>query len=203
MTRHPKLGAVERRAALVVNVVTQRELPKCGFRLQSISLQLVTGQTAVSYTYDNANRLTQITRGTPTVSFAYDNANRRSSLTLPNGIVMSYSYDDSSELTAITYTHSGSTLGDLSYTYDLAGRRASMGGSYARVGLPLAVSSAVYNANNQLTQWGTASLFYDENGNMTSDGANNLAWILIFLFTGRASSPRGFPKTGWTFPCGV
>ncbi len=31
-----------------------------------------TGQTAVSYTYDNANRLTQITRGTPTVSLAYD-----------------------------------------------------------------------------------------------------------------------------------
>ena len=48
----------------------------------------VTGQTAVDYTYDNADRLTQITRGTPTVSFSYDNANRRSTLTLPNGVEM-------------------------------------------------------------------------------------------------------------------
>jgi YD repeat-containing protein len=54
------------------------------------SSMTVTRQTAVDYTYDNANRLTQITRGTPTVTFAYDNANRRSTLTLPNGVEMSY-----------------------------------------------------------------------------------------------------------------
>ncbi len=31
------------------------------------------------------------------------------------------------------------------------------------------------NANNQLTQWGTANLFYDANGNMTSDGTHSYA----------------------------
>ena len=138
--------------------------------------QTVTGQTAVNYTYDDANRLTQITRGTPTVSFAYDNANRRTSLTLPNGIVMSYSYDNSSELTGITYTNGSTTLGTLTYGYDLAGRSTSMGGSYARIALPLGVSEAEYNANNQLTEWGTASLFYDANGNITSDGVNSYTW---------------------------
>jgi len=30
MTRHPKLGAAERRLALLVNVVTRRELRGCG-----------------------------------------------------------------------------------------------------------------------------------------------------------------------------
>lgn len=77
--------------------------------------------------YDNANRLTQITRGTPTVSFAYDNGNRRTLLTLPNGIVMSYSYDNASELTGITYTNGGTNLGNLTYSYDLAGQADGRG----------------------------------------------------------------------------
>src|SRR5207245_10798778 len=46
----------------------------------------------------------------------------------------------------------------------------------ARTGLLLALSSATYNANNQLTQWGTANLTYDLNGNLTGDGVNNYNW---------------------------
>ena len=46
----------------------------------------------------------------------------------------------------------------------------------ARTGLLLALSSATYNANNQLTQWGTANLTYDLNGNLTGDGVNNYSW---------------------------
>jgi len=38
----------------------------------------------------NADRLTQIAQGTSTVGFSYDNANRRSTLTLSNGVNMSY-----------------------------------------------------------------------------------------------------------------
>jgi RHS repeat-associated protein len=137
----------------------------------------VAGQTAVNYSYDNANRLTGMTQGTSTsVSFAYDNANKRSALTLPNGIVVTYSYDTASQLTGITYTNGSTTLGNLIYSYDLAGRRTGVGGSYAQVNLPLAVSATVYNANNQLTTWGTANLYYDANGNMTSDGTNSYTW---------------------------
>ena len=36
--------------------------------------------------------------------------------------------------------------------------------------------SASYNADNQLTAWGSASLSYDANGNMTSDGTNSYTW---------------------------
>ena len=136
----------------------------------------VAGQAGVNYAYDNGNRLTQISQGSATVSFGYDGGNRRTSLTLPNGIVMSYSYDNASELTGITYTNGGTTLGTLTYAYDLAGRRTGMGGTAAQTALPLAVSTTAYNANNQLTAWGTASLYYDPNGNMTSDGVNSLVW---------------------------
>lgn len=46
----------------------------------------VAGQPQVTYTYDNADRLTRIAQGTSTVGFSYDNANRRSTLTLSNGL---------------------------------------------------------------------------------------------------------------------
>ncbi len=51
-----------------------------------------------------------------------------------------------------------------------------MGGSFARTGLPLAVSATAYNANNQLTQCGTATLTYDANGNMLSSGTDGYTW---------------------------
>ena len=51
-----------------------------------------------------------------------------------------------------------------------------MGGTFARTGLPLAVSQTGYDANNQLPTWGTANLFYDFNGNMTSSGTHSYAW---------------------------
>lgn len=68
------------------------------------------------------------------------------------------------------------TLGNLTYAYDLAGRRTGVGGSYARTNAPLAASPATYNVNNQLTQWKGASLTYDGNGNLTGDGTNTYTW---------------------------
>jgi RHS repeat-associated protein len=37
-------------------------------------------------------------------------------------------------------------------------------------------SSTVYNANNQLTQWGSTAMTYDLNGNTLNDGANSYVW---------------------------
>jgi len=133
-------------------------------------------QPTTSYTYDNADRLTQIVQGAANVSFGYDGANRRTSVTLPNGIVMSYGYDGASELTSLAYQLNGSTLGNLVYTYDLASRRIYMGGTYARTGLPNPISTASYDASNELTQWGTATPTYDANGNALSDGTNSYVW---------------------------
>jgi RHS repeat-associated protein len=38
------------------------------------------------------------------------------------------------------------------------------------------VTSATYNANNQLTKWGNTNLSYDLNGNMLGDGNNTYNW---------------------------
>jgi RHS repeat-associated protein len=136
----------------------------------------VSGQLKTSYTYDDANRLTKITQGGASVSFTYDSGNRRTAETLPNGVVMSYSYDRASRITGLSYTRGSATLGNLIYTYDEAGRRTSVGGSMARTTLPEPISSATYDAANELTKFDAVSLTYDADGNLIGDGTNNYAW---------------------------
>src|SRR5437867_5671737 len=114
----------------------------------------IAGQTAVSYSYDDAHRLTSITQGSATVSLTYDSANRRSTLTFPNGIVATYGYDNANQLTSLTYALGGTTLGNLTYSYDLVGNRTNLGGSWARVGLPAAIAATTYDAANRLTSRG-------------------------------------------------
>jgi YD repeat-containing protein len=97
-------------------------------------------------------------------------------MTLPNGVVTNYSYDAASQLTGMVYQGSALAPQNLTYTYDLAGRRTSVSGTLASTQLPAAVSSAVYNANNQLVQWGSTAITYDLNGNTLSDGANTYVW---------------------------
>lgn len=137
---------------------------------------VVTGQPTVHYSFDADSRLTQITQNSATVGFNYDSASRRRSMTLPNGIVVGYGYDQASQLTAIQYQLGSAILGNLAYSYDVAGRRTGVTGGFARTNLPDAVSGAVYNANNQLIQWGSSSPNYDGNGNVLSDGSNSYLW---------------------------
>jgi RHS repeat-associated protein len=136
----------------------------------------VSGQAPVNYTVDNASRLTSIVQGASNVSFAYDGDGRRTSMTLPNGVVATYSYDASSQLTGIVYQGGALAPQNLAYTYDLAGRRVGVSGSLASTQLPAAVSSVVYNANNQLTQWGSTAMTYDLNGSTLNDGTNSYSW---------------------------
>ena len=136
----------------------------------------VAGQPDVVYTYDDADRLTGLSRDTLSVALAYDEANRRTSLTLPNGIVTEYAYDDANELTSLTYLNGPTTLGDLTYTYDLAGQRVAIGGSWARTLLPQPVAGASYDAANELTAWGGQEMAYDPNGNLTFDGTLVYGW---------------------------
>jgi YD repeat-containing protein len=91
-------------------------------------------------------------------------------------MVISYGYDNNSRLTGITYQFGSNTLGNLTYAYDQLGQRTQVSGSFARTGLPGAVTSATYDAANELTNWNGLALSYDQNGNMLSDGANAFTW---------------------------
>ncbi|HEY4026121.1 MAG TPA: RHS repeat-associated core domain-containing protein, partial [Candidatus Dormibacteraeota bacterium] len=135
------------------------------------------GGSTLGYTYDDANRLTAITQaGVTLVSKTYDAANRPATITLPDGVAETFSYDAASQLGSIAYALGASPLGDLSYTYDAAGRRVSTDGAWARSGLPQAMSGATYDAANQLTSWNGAAVTYDRAGNLTGDGTSTYTW---------------------------
>jgi RHS repeat-associated protein len=159
----------------------------------------VAGQSPVSYSYDNANRLTSQVQGTSTVRMTYDNDARRTSLTLPDGITQTYTYDGANQLTAIGYANGSSTLGDLAYGHDADGRRTTVSGSWARTNIPTVVSSATYNAANELTKWGGANLAYDANGNLVSDGANTYSWSArdqLVGVSGGSTATYGYDAVG-------
>lgn len=99
---------------------------------------------------------------------------------LPNGVVVTYSYDAASRLASLTYTKGATTLGDLTYTYDKVGKRIATGGSFARTGLPQALNTATYDATNQQLTLGNKSATYDNNGNLTTltdaSGTTTYTW---------------------------
>lgn len=135
-------------------------------------------QAAVTYQYDNANRLLSITQGSEVVQLGYDDANRRTSLTLPNGIFVTYGYDNANQLTGLVYTQgNGTALGNLTYSYDVAGHITGQGGSLAFNQLPTPTTQASsFDDNNRQTSFNGATLSYDANGNLTSDGVNSFVW---------------------------
>ncbi|MGH8277257.1 MAG: RHS repeat-associated core domain-containing protein, partial [Steroidobacteraceae bacterium] len=67
-------------------------------------------------------------------------------------------------------------MGNLTYTYDGAGRQTSVGGSLAAVTLPAAVSGNSFNTDNALTGFNGQALSADANGNLSNDGTNAYAW---------------------------
>jgi RHS repeat-associated protein len=159
----------------------------------------VTGQLPVTYGYDDAHRLTSITQGTSTVALAYDPADRRSTLTLPNAVVTTYDYDTANQLTGLTYTLGATTLGTLTYAYDAGGNRTTVGGTFARTGLPPALASATYDAANRIATWSGQTLSYDANGNLASDGLTSYTWNArnqLAGLSGAASASFAYDATG-------
>lgn len=142
------------------------------------------GQPTVTYEYDDAHRLTTITQSTTIVSMTYDDANRRDTLTLPNGIVATSGYDNANQVTGLTYTLGQTTLGTLTYTYEDAGNRTSVGGTWARTGLPQPMASATYDAAHRIATWAGTIFSYDASGNMASDGLTSYVWNARNQLTG-------------------
>jgi RHS repeat-associated protein len=138
---------------------------------------IVPGQEAIEYTYDEANRLTELARGTEKIKLGYDNANRLTTVKLLDGIEELLGYNEASDPTSIIDKKGSETLGELDYSYDKDDQLEATWGSYARTGLPEAITTPlVYNADNELTEREGKKLTYDNDGNLTSDGTNEYKW---------------------------
>jgi RHS repeat-associated protein len=140
----------------------------------------ISGQPGLCYEYDASDRVVGVREGgcsdPQVVTIAYDGAGRREQVTLPNGVTQSYSYDAVSRITGIEYAAGAQPLGDLSYAYDAAGKRITVGGTFGRVRLPSAIPAAAYDAASQLLDWAGATVLHDANGNLTADGTSTYLW---------------------------
>jgi hypothetical protein len=85
-------------------------------------------------------------------------------------------HDTANQLTGLTYTLGPATLGTLTYAYDAGGNRTTVGGIFARTGLPQALASATFDAANRIATWSGQALSYDANGNLASDGLTSYTW---------------------------
>lgn len=147
-----------------------------GYDAASRLTSIAANATLTSYGYDNANRLASVTQGSQTASLGYDGDGRRSTLTLPNGIVQTNTYDDASRLTDVQYGLGSTSVGDLHYAFDPAGHRIAAWGSLARTSIPAPVGSASYDAANERTSRDGQTLLYDADGNLLSDGTTTYGW---------------------------
>ncbi len=107
---------------------------------------------------------------------AYDADSRPTSVTLPDGITRTSTYDAASDITALTFTHASTQVGAEDFGYTTDGQVSSESGSLASASLPAAVTANTYNADNELAKSGATGYTYDKNGNLTSNGTNSLAW---------------------------
>jgi RHS repeat-associated protein len=120
---------------------------------------------------------------------------RRTSVTYPNTNSVTYAYNVASELTSLTYKQGETTLGDLTYTYDMSGNRIKTGGTFARSNLPPALTTTNYNANNQQLTFGTTTETYDLNGNLATSTDAGVTTTYTWNTRNQLS---GISKTGFT-----
>lgn len=138
----------------------------------------VPGFASVSYQFDHSGRLMQLTQGANSVIITPDAVGRRGQVQLPNGVKTIYGYDAAGRISSLQYQKSdGTVLGGVTYTRDAAGGVATVGGNWARTGLPAATTAtAVYDDANRLALWNGGTVVHDNSGEMTTAGGNTFVW---------------------------
>ena len=137
--------------------------------------------TIFRYIYDNLNRVTAIQENgtTQVVAIAYDPIGRRTGITR-GAVATSYTYDPISRLATLADNLSGTT-NDVARTfgYNPASQLTSYGRDndlYAFTGYTPASKSYAVNGLNQYTAADGATLAYDANGNLTSNGGTTYSY---------------------------
>ena len=131
----------------------------------------------VDTTYDALNRPAAIKElgSTNLATYAYDDISRRTTVTLDNAsTTTSYTYTTQSALATLGHDLTG-TAQDITHTYTRNQAREIIGqiwnnDLYQWNGAVNGATDYAANGLNQYTQAGTATLTYDDNGNLTGDG---------------------------------
>jgi RHS repeat-associated protein len=130
----------------------------------------------VTRAFDQLNRLTDIFlngSGSSSLSYVYDQLSRRSSVTMGNGTSTSYAFSLNNDLAALSQNFVGSSNG---YSFSLNNVHQLVGVGMSDntfVWHPSAAGTVSYGTADNVNKYptvGAASLTYDGNKNLTSDG---------------------------------
>ncbi|HWO00299.1 MAG TPA: RHS repeat-associated core domain-containing protein, partial [Blastocatellia bacterium] len=104
-----------------------------------------------------------------TFTHAYDALSRRTSLTRPNSITTSYSYDDVNRLTRLLHANlQGQSIEDWGYSYGPDGQITSISSLASANLLPQEKTFGPPDAANRIAQIGSSSLGFDAKGQLVS-----------------------------------
>ena len=134
--------------------------------------------TQTAYTYDDLNRLTQLTTTHPALgrtiqgyTLTLGPAGNRTRIEEADGHVREYGYDDLYRLTGETVTLGGLLFYQKAFVYDAVGNRLSQTTSGAGApGTPTAPGTVNYGYDDRdrITAEGAQAYGWDDNGNLTS-----------------------------------
>lgn len=139
---------------------------------------ILAGRTPTKHVYDAAGVLSEIQQGTSQVVVVTpDPVGRPKVSGAPGtGVNQTYTYTDAGQVKSIAYKAGSTTLGDLTYDYDLGGLPVRTTGSYSRTDLPAAFGPAVYDAANRIETLDGKAVTWDDDGNLASDGETSYTW---------------------------
>ena len=158
-----------------------------------------------SYIYDALNRISGITDSSGSHVFTYDAEGRRATLTYPNTVKATYTYDSNDNLTRVAHAKGKTAIATVSYAYDKVNNRlkrtdktavaytyddiyrlktSSRGETYNydpvgnRTTGPTSGTTYGYDADNEMIAKTGAGYAYDYNGNLTgrTEGATTASY---------------------------
>ena len=117
------------------------------------------------------SNLKKITQGSSTVGFAYNQDDETTAVALPDSDIETSLQTLTEKFTAEAVKHGSKSLGTIDYIYDPDGSETGISGKSPDANLPAAVSTSIYNADDEATTFNGASLTYDDDGDLTNDSA--------------------------------
>jgi RHS repeat-associated protein len=145
-------------------------------RWSQVVTATVSGQPAVTYSYDDTGALSGVVQVGVEVSLGRDDGGRLSRVDLPGGWSQEYGCDATGLVTSLTYAHDGTVEGEIAYSHTVDCMPATVTGSMASVTMPVSRTGLVNDEANRLTSAAGVAVTYDADGNMPTGNGRSYAW---------------------------
>ncbi|KAF0248078.1 MAG: YD repeat-containing protein, partial [bacterium] len=127
----------------------------------------------VNYTYDNAGRLSTIGQnlgqGLESFTYNYDILSRRNSLSFPNGVITTYSYDENNRLVKLKHQkETNPAIEHFQYSYNAESEMIGINSLFSTLLLPSTQNNAIADSTNRISTFGTNNHSFNSVGEVTS-----------------------------------